>query len=167
MKIRRFLSMIEERHIRLGITLIVVLALGFLVNFFVRENDKAEKRRREWQLGCKGGLGKLHSGLSTVSVFYSEELIEELGQQNMLSLMGDEYYQDTPDLLARLRQNRPAFRKQLDEGKVYFSVKNDTPVRFLGKSQQGVPKIHVSVMEGHYLGNSGWIDPDQYWCLDW
>ena len=87
-KIRRYLSMVEERHIRLVITLIVVVALGFLVNFFVRENDKAEKRRKEWQVGCKGGLGKAHSGLSTVSVFYSEELLDEYRRQMLLSLTG-------------------------------------------------------------------------------
>ena len=164
--IKRYLAMIEERHIRYASYVVGFIILGFLVMYFIKEDKEAQKRHKDWLAGC-GGQGKAHSGLGRVSVFFSEGLFDEYRQQLVGSLVGEGILKDDQDSLRRFRENQPAFRKLLEEKRVYFSVEDDTQVKFINKSNEGITKIQVLILDGPYQGYSGWLEAGQYWCLDW
>ena len=134
-----------------------VLGIAFLIGG-VYATIKDDESERFFSAGCQKVSGKLVSnGFRNVSIFREEHLIDEYWRQFVNAVVRD--------LIPEADQK--AFRKQLGLGSIYFAVPTNTPVRLLGRSKQGNPKVEVIIADGPHKGESGWIEPREYGCDDW
>lgn len=134
-----------------------VVGIAFLVGgvYTTIKDDESERLLSE---GCQKAQGKLVSnGFRNVSIFRGEHLIDEYRRHIGNAVVGN--------LIPEADQN--VFRKQVVLGRIYFAVPTKTPVRFLGRSKQGNPKVEVVITDGPHKGESGWIEPGEYGCDDW
>ncbi len=134
-----------------------VIGIAFVVGgiYTTIKDDESKRLRSE---GCQKAKGKLVSnGFRNVSIFREEHLIDEYRRRVVNAAVGG--------LIPEVDQN--AFRKQLGLGRIYFAVPTNTPVKLLRRSNQGITKVEVMIIEGPHKGKSGWVEPREYGCDDW
>ena len=160
-------SKYKEWRLHALLWLFVICFWGVLLFLRGEHNKEVEKRNQIRLMGCTGGLGKVATSSNRVCVFYSEELFYRFDKHLLGSLIGEGIRKEDVESLVQFRKLQDEFIKLLDDGKVYFSIANDTPVKFLERSKRVKPSIHISILEGHYKGMTGWIEAEDYYCLDW